>query len=179
MGVGYTVQQFQGQRFPFSLHWFTLGIFLWFPFSLYNSHWLIHSLLLPVYKCGPINATGSLSVYNVPIGLLLASFCPQVQLFSGSQDPTHFILLPPPPIHPQSAPVYKCGPFQRTRISFSTHWFMLSSTPSPPFPITLTILSQMAYSSTLRMGAGSLKMLVNIYQTIWHHISEDSNVQCC
>jgi hypothetical protein len=49
---------------------------------------------------------------------------------------------------------------------------------SPLFHIT-DYSSHASYSSTLKLkAAGFSETLVNIYQTIWHHIPEDSIVEC-
>lgn len=84
-----------------------------------------------------------------------------------------------------TAPIgwFTLGFFLSTSVAFLSGFHFPhtgSCLPPLPSPLTLTVFSQMAYFQILRMeAAGSLKMLVNIYQTIWHHISEDSNVPCC
>jgi hypothetical protein len=49
-------------------------------------------------------------------------------------------------------------------------WFTIRSISCPPFPVSVTIFSQVAYSSILKMTAAT----ANIYYTTWHYIPEDS-----
>jgi hypothetical protein len=109
--------------------------------------------------------------------LLFSFFLSNIWVFSVPQLPIQFItstglLL--------ALPIYN-SPFQYYRIYFTQLPLIPLTCSCPPFHVSVNICYHEAYHSTLKVeAAGSFEMLVNIYHTIWHHNTEDSNLhyQC-